>query len=72
MVCAARAVVDKNVHEDSTQPSTYSLQGQQLLLLYRSLMVGFTISLENIHNNCLFVMSNEIVYIHTLQTMHLP
>ena len=35
-------------------------------------MVGFTILLESIYNNSLLFVNNKVVYIHTLQTMHLP
>ena len=35
-------------------------------------MVGFTVSLESIYNYSLFFVNNKVVYIHTLQTMHLP
>ena len=35
-------------------------------------MVRFTISLESIYNYFLFFVNNKVVYIYTLQTMHLP
>ena len=71
-VCAVRAVADKNVRTPHNRAHIVYKGSSFYFNLYRSLMVGFAISLENIYNNFLFVVSNKIAYTHTLQTMHLP
>ena len=35
-------------------------------------MVTISIESISIYSNCLFIVSNKVLYFHTLQTMHLP